>query len=100
MIASVALTEPLGFTKASCLQALSVLCTTEDPTGSAAEGVLSEKVVPPPPLRGEWPSVLLYADKPDGAKAHSSGEINLPSSQPMLARIGVATDAPFASAMS
>ena len=36
---------------------------------------------------------LLGRDKPDGAKAHSSGEINLPSSQPMLARIGVATDA-------
>ena len=38
-------------------------------------------------------ATLLCADKPDGAKAHSSGEINLPSSQPMLARIGVATDA-------
>ena len=37
---------------------------------------------------------LLWGDKPNGAKAHSSGEINLPSSQPMLARIGVATDAP------
>ena len=31
---------------------------------SATEGVLSEKVVPPPPLRGERPSALLYADKP------------------------------------
>ena len=41
-----------------------VLCTTEDPVGSAAEGVLSEKVVPPPPLREERPSALLYADKP------------------------------------
>ena len=41
----------------------------------------------------EKPSALLGADKSDGAKAHSSGEINLPSSQPMLARIGVATDA-------
>ena len=36
---------------------------------------------------------LLWGDKPNGAKVHSSGEINLPSSQPMLARIGVATDA-------
>ena len=70
-----------------------VLCTTEDPTGSAAEGVLSEKVVPPLPLREKRPSALLNADKPDGAKAHSSGEIKHPSSQPMLARIGVATDA-------
>ena len=50
-------------------------------------------IVPPPPLRGEIPSVLLGADKPDGAKAHSSGELKHPSSQPMLARIGVATDA-------
>ena len=41
-----------------------MLCTTEDPVGSEAEGVLSEKVVPPPPLRGEWPSALLCADKP------------------------------------
>ena len=40
-----------------------VPCTTEDSVGRAAEGVLSEKVVPPPPLRVEWPSVLLYADK-------------------------------------
>ena len=31
---------------------------------SEAEGVFPVKIVPPPPLRGEWPSALLYADKP------------------------------------
>jgi hypothetical protein len=37
---------------------------------------------------------LLLGDKPNGAKAHSSGEINLPSSQPTLSyRVGIATDA-------
>ena len=41
-----------------------VPCATEDPIGSEAEGVMSTRIVPPPPLRGERPSALLYADKP------------------------------------
>ena len=42
---------------------------------------------------------LLGADKPNGAKAHSSGELKLSSSQVALSyRATVATDAPFASA--
>ena len=37
---------------------------------------------------------LLGADKPNGAEAHSSGKINLPSSQATLSyRVAVATDA-------
>ena len=45
--------------------------------------------------------VLLGEDKPNGAKAHSSGKINLPSSQAaLMLRAAVATDAPFASAFS
>ena len=38
--------------------------------------------------------VLLYTDESNGAKAHSFGEINLPSSQATLSyRVAVATDA-------
>ena len=50
--------------------------------------------IPPPPLRGKRPSALLCADKPNGAKAHSSGELKLSSSQVALSyRATVATDA-------
>ena len=45
-------------------------------------------------------AALLGADKPNGAKAHSSGELKLSSSQVALSYCAtVATDAPFASAL-
>ena len=52
----------------------------------------------PLPAKGSQ-ARLLGADKPNGAKARSFGEINFPSSQATLSyRVAVAIDAPSASA--
>ena len=77
-----------------------VFCTLLHSADMAKINVVTsqQKRGKPLPAKGSQ-ARLLGADKPNGAKARSFGEINLPSSQATLSyRVAVATDAPSASA--